>query len=271
MMYPLLLAVTLLASSANATFCIDLFKGPSSQSPPYAFMSDGTVTTTIQPTTLKEYKNLERSITAYELFQKAIYKERLPKFRDPALSKTASHEPPKTIRPPVDYRSRSIYILNTRGTVDAAYPLFRGGIRIVLARRSEDKLPFEIDMGHSRHRRDGSAAEVGRFTVDESGGDKLKNAERSVGLIRAALLEIAAHKDVQTIYVHTSRTHVRLYKMMGLKPLDVVGEDPLNRIMIFTRAQLLEYLKPQAIKELTVAHQPTTNRTTQPSANASGF
>ncbi len=82
----------------------------------------------------------------------------------------------------------------------------------------------------------------------------MKNAERSVGLIRAALIEIAAYKDVQTIYVHTSRSHVRLYKMMGLKPLDVVGEDPLNKIMIFNRTQLIEYIKPFALKEIAIVH-----------------
>ncbi len=167
----------------------------------------------------------------------------------------AANDDPKSQRPPVDFRDRSIYILNTRGSIDAAVPVFRGGIRVVLARRAGDKLPFETDMGHSRDRLEGSAAEVGRFTVDESGGDKLKNVERTVGLIRAALGEIAALKDVQTIYVHTSRSHVRLYKMMGLKPLSVIGEDPLNQIMIFNRSQLVEYLKPFALKEIAVAQQ----------------
>lgn len=242
--------VTLSPDAYSAPFCIDLFESHGANTPPHTILPDGTILTVIRPSTVKSYANLDRSISAYENFQHSIYKNRLPKFRTPTtVGPSVSRS-----KPAHNYRSRSIFILNTSGMVQAAQPIFRGGIRIVLARRAEDALPFEDDVGLQRQRREVSAAEVGRFTVEETpSADSLKGVERSVALIRAALVEIMGYRDVEYIYVHTSRTHVRLYKMMGLIPLEVLGEDPLNKIMVFNREQLLNYLKPQALKELTVA------------------
>lgn len=212
-------------------------------------LEDGSTVTVLDFSIYKDFSvRFNRAVEGYEDIQQKIYRERLEKFQatlSPDQKKVLSNREE-------EMKQRSLFVLNSAVPLTTEPPKLLGGARVVFSFNRFQKLPFELDLNINRLNPDVVAAEVGRLTVAEASNPVEENSKttlgRTVEIIKNALLGISYNSQVQVIYVHTSRVHVRLYKLMGLIPSGVISIDTLNQVMVFTRQQLFEYLKPGALK-----------------------
>ena len=216
----------------------------------YAFeniLADGSTITVID---LSHYRTnsgiVNKAVTTYERIQQKIYETRLPKYQESLTPEQAAWKKAREEK----LKYRSLFILNSVRALSETRPKLLGGARVVFALSQYDKLPFELDLGIDRPYPELVAAEVGRLTVDETQIESHGQASlaRAVEIIKASLRAISYNSNVEVVFVHTSRVHVRLYKAMGLIPKEVIDKDLLNQIMVFTRDQLFEFLEPGALK-----------------------
>ncbi len=94
----------------------------------------------------------------------------------------------------------------------------RGGLALVSSKSTKEAMPFEKATGVVVERKKGRrVAEAVRFSVDENLGDRKLSEE----LLKQLVSSIKADKDLDSVYVYTSKKHERLYgiilKKMGLK------------------------------------------------------
>jgi len=112
--------------------------------------------------------------------------------------------------------NRTTLVLNTeKGSVDK----MRGGVALVTSSKNAEKMPFEKATGLKIPRQKGKrVAEIVRLTVGNS-DPKLMNE-----LIELLKSSVAGEKDIDKLYVYTSKVHARLYKRMGV-PLKEISTD----------------------------------------------
>lgn len=104
---------------------------------------------------------------------------------------------------------------------------FKGGVALVTSKSSAEKMPFEKATGFEVQREKGKrVAEIVRLTVDE------KTADRTLvdKLIESVLATVKGEKDIDKIYVYTSKIHARLYRKFGI-PLKEVHKSHRDVIL----------------------------------------
>jgi len=177
------------------------------------------------------HPNVGRALNIWREHTKATYLSRLKKFMP------KSPEGGSAAVKSMDFTNRSVVILNTSksinisNSIDDHFPELYGGVRIVFARKPGEKLPFQHDFPD--YVRTLAAAEVGRLTGPGS----------MLLLIHSAMRVIEQYPEVENIFVHTSRSHVRLYRQLGALPDHEDERDHLNVILRYDKERVPEVIK----------------------------
>lgn len=108
------------------------------------------------------------------------------------------------------------YLITSSAKAPLKASEFYGGVGTVISRKSQDLLPLEKATGIKVDRSKGGVAEIVRLTAQNADA---KNLSRD--LIDSVLEVLKNEKNIQTIYVYTSKAHARLYKSMGFPFRDI--------------------------------------------------
>lgn len=179
----------------------------------------------------------DRIVASYFSYVRAIYRERLKKFEGD-ISPAAERDQEALDR---SLAERSALVLDTPNDMDPHAPTFNGGVRVTFSRTPAEKLPFQYEFPEfQRYDTTGSSVEVGRLTAQPGVARDL-----TINLIKIATEVALQDPTVSDIYVHTSRAHSRLYRLMGLIPTNVDIKDDLNYVLRFTVQDAINWLKHQ--------------------------
>jgi hypothetical protein len=111
---------------------------------------------------------------------------------------------------------RTTLVLNTS---KSSIKDMKGGVALVTSSRAAEKMPFEKATGLSIPREKGKrVAEVVRLTVGEKDPKLMQN------LLDILMSSVEGEKDIDKLYVYTSKVHGRLYKRLGV-PMKQVASD----------------------------------------------
>ena len=173
----------------------------------------GSLLTVIDLAQVQPMSSLDRMVKSYFQYVRDIYRARLKKF-DTQISPAALSQQAHIDK---ELTNRSILIVDTPSEQATAESEFNGGVRVTLARNPNEKLPLQFELpDYRRHDISGTSIEVGRLTAQPG-----VSAGLSINLIRVAVQLALQYPNVRDIYVHTSRVHSRLYKLMGLIPASI--------------------------------------------------
>ncbi len=206
-------------------------------------MADGTTMTAMTRNWTRLYPDslYVQAIHKYYRMQSDIYQRRLEKFKS---SVTESQE--ETF---FDHSlgASQPFLIVLNSTQPLCHPSSRllGGIRVVIARSPEEKLPFQSEpafnhclLGSGFH----GAAEIGRLTAESQSNRQLGADLITVG----GMLTLQFH-EVHNFYVHTSRTHAKLYSRMGLTPNHPPYYcDSLNCLIHYNRQEIINFSKRES-------------------------
>ncbi|MBL7554921.1 MAG: hypothetical protein JNM24_03795 [Bdellovibrionaceae bacterium] len=177
---------------------------------------------------------IQQIVSSYFNYVRSVYQERLKKFEgNPSAPADRQQEF-------IDHSLalRSVLVLDTPNDMDPQSPTFNGGVRVTYARSTYEKLPLQYEFPNfHRYNLAGTAAEIGRLTAQPGSPPGL-----SIHLIKLATQVALQDPNVTDIYVHTSKTHARLYRLMGLRPRNVDIKDELNYVLRFTTQDALNWL-----------------------------
>lgn len=181
---------------------------------------------------------VDKVVRSYFEFVETVYRTRLEKFslmkNDTETQKIIDQK--KIIEK--DLEKRSILILNVPAIFDPLSPEFYGGIRIALARNPTEKLPFQYEFpNYKRPNENAVSIEIGRLTSAAQVDSSI-----AIKLIKLAIQVATQNSNVRHIYVHTSKTHLRLYRRTGLEPTSIFIADDINYILRFTIADAVLWL-----------------------------
>jgi hypothetical protein len=193
----------------------------------------GTQVTIINLALADSGSKLDKLVQSYFLHVQNIYRERLKKFMSDTSEVIAD-------RAHIDQQleKRSILVLDTPAASTADAVEFNGGLRVTMARNADEKLPFQYELPeYKRHDQKGISVELGRLTALTS-----LSAKITVNLIKIAVQVTLQNLNVSDFYVHTSKAHARLYKLMGFVPTDIDIKDDLNYVLRFTREDAIAWL-----------------------------
>ena len=151
--------------------------------------------------------------------------ERLTKFQSPEVVAASTAMD-------LELRPRTVYVMNTSRKIESTQNDVLGGIRIVFARSSTERLPWELSL-ESRRSAPGIAAEVGRLHADTT-----ESPAHVLELIQTAAQVVLNNPLIHDAYIHTSKIHSRMYKRMGIEGHSIQMIDDLNHIWHFTREDL---------------------------------
>lgn len=114
---------------------------------------------------------------------------------------------------------RTTLVLNTKANSTSE---FRGGVALVTSKNGDELMPFEKATGFKVQREKGKrVAEIVRLTVDEKTGDQ----ELMKKLMYTLCSSVKGEKDINKLYVYTSKVHGRLYKRLGIPMKEVHKTD----------------------------------------------
>ncbi|OIQ20717.1 MAG: hypothetical protein BM556_01900 [Bacteriovorax sp. MedPE-SWde] len=149
----------------------------------------------------KKYGNVSED---YWNYVARIYNDRL---------KLSPEEIKSFIKSSNEMASRTTLVLNTE---KRSLKNVNGGVALVTSSKSVDKMPFEKATGISIPREKGKrVAEVVRLTVGK------KDPELMKGLLDILLKTVEGEKNIDKLYVYTSKIHGRLYKRLGFPMKEV--------------------------------------------------
>lgn len=178
---------------------------------------------------------LQHIVSSYFDHVRSVYYDRLKKFEgSPSAPGPQNQEQ-------IDHSLalRSALVLDTPHDLDPHLPTFNGGIRITYARTPHENLPLQYDFpDFQRHNLGGTAVEIGRLTAQPGSSPGL-----SISLIKLATQVALQDPNVTDLYVHTSRVHARLYRLMGLIPTNIDIKDDLNYVLRFTAQDAVNWLR----------------------------
>lgn len=112
-----------------------------------------------------------------------------------------------------------------------------GGVAIVESKNASDLLPFEKATGVRMPRDGKTVAEIVRLTADKEAGGMLYKE-----LITEVAKFFKSRPDIDAAYIYTSKTHVRLYKRLGVPAKDIKNHDGRDVIVTIEPNDLIEKL-----------------------------
>lgn len=126
---------------------------------------------------------------------------------------------------------RTTLILNTKkGKIDK----MNGGVALVASTKKAEQMPFEKATGFSVPREEGKrVAEIVRLSV---GQRDPKLMHELLDLLKSS---VAGERDIDRLYVYTSKKHARLYRKLGVPLKEIEAND---RDVVF-EINVEEYLK----------------------------
>lgn len=143
----------------------------------------------------------------YWNFVAGIYNQRL---------KLSPEEIKAFVKSSNEMSDRTTLILNTSRE---SMKDMKGGVALVTSSKASDKMPFEKATGLSIPREKGKrVAEVVRLTVGDKDPKLMKN------LLEILMSSVEGEKNIDKLYVYTSKVHARLYKRLGV-PMKEVSSD----------------------------------------------
>lgn len=180
---------------------------------------------------------IQKIVSSYFDYVHMIFHERLTKFGRDYSPAAAQYQH----RLDSLLAQRSILVLDTPNNLDPRAPAFNGGVRVTYSQNPGEMLPFQYEFPElQRYNSAGTAVEVGRLTSQPGTSPGL-----AINLIKLATQVALQDPNLTEFYVHTSRIHARLYRLMGLNPTDVYIINNLNYVLRFTAQDGINWLRNQ--------------------------
>ncbi|MBY0416359.1 MAG: hypothetical protein K2Q18_19445 [Bdellovibrionales bacterium] len=176
-------------------------------------------------------ENVKKLPESYWRYVANIYSDRLN------LSK---EEIENFIKTSVEMSSRTKLIMNTgKSPLEKGVLNIKGGVGIVDSKVVGELLPFEKATGIRILRKPNEKiAEIVRLSV----GKESDVVKLSSSLIDQALNLIQSDKNINRIFIYTSKAHARLYKSFGVTTENIRPLDKRDVLIEITREQLKKFI-----------------------------
>lgn len=221
------ISLTAIPSSANAIFCSDLFEK--------SILQDSKVFSQEKLQHLSgNDPAAEFLIGQYLDFQNEYYVKKLPRY-----SNLTPQDRVKIDFQDIEVRNRSDFLVIIKGDLNTKNKIeFLGGIRAVFSKNQTERLPLEFE--HNVRR---LPVANGKISVEIG---RLTSVNESSQLIFSMLKKVIENKDVEWVYVHTSKAHVRLYRKMGITTDRFIDIDKVSQLLAFSREDVERTIKQLA-------------------------
>ncbi len=138
--------------------------------------------------------------------------------------------------------NRTYILTKTKEVPTLTRNTFDGGMAMVMSRNVDEALPLEKATGFVIPRTPGKTSiEISRVAISKE-AKKSKDENIFQDLFQQAMRLVASNKDIDNLYVFTSKGHKRLYKEIGINGEVIHTPSERDVIIRITKEDVLNYL-----------------------------